>query len=64
MILYIFNEYKQIFFKVKKENYNRFLSLLHGLQLSIGVKDPPRNSRLKQKIKKGLDYYIFFFSTN
>ena len=64
MIIYIFNEYKQIFFKVKKEIYNRFLSLFHGLRLSIGVKDPPRNSRLKQKIKKGLDYYIFFFSTN
>ena len=48
MVLYIFNEYKKILLKQKKKkkrkNYNRFLSLFHGLQFSIGVKDPPRNS--------------------
>ena len=31
VVLYIFNEYKKNFFKVKKKNYNRFLSLFHGL---------------------------------
>ena len=61
MVLYIFNEYKEIFFKVKK-NYNRFL--FHGLQFSIDGKDPPGNSWLKQETKKGLNYYIFFFPMN
>ena len=44
MVLYIFNEYKNIFFLSKKRNCNRFLRLFHGLQFSIGGKDPGRNS--------------------
>ena len=52
MVSYIFNEYKKIFFKVKKRNYNRFLGLFHRLQFSISVKDPARNPSLKRKTKK------------
>ena len=60
MVLYIFNEYKKVFFLSKKENYNRFLRLFHGLQFSIGVKNPPRNSWPKQKTKKKIKLlYIF-----
>ena len=40
-------------------SYNRFPNLFHELQFSIGVKDLPRNSWLKQKTKRRLNYYIF-----
>ena len=60
MVLYIFNEHKKIFFKVKK-NYDRFLNLFHGLQFSIGEKDPPRNSWSKQETKKGLIYIFIIY---
>ena len=47
MVLYIFNEYKKIFFLNKEENYNRFLSLFHGRLVAAVFnrrEDPPRNS--------------------
>ena len=61
MVLYIFNEYKKNFFKVKKKNYTRFLSLFHELQFSIGVKDPSGNSWPKQKSKKRIKLLHVFF---
>ena len=64
MVLHVFKEYKRIFFKVKNKNYDRFLSLFHGLKSSIGGKDPPRNSYIEIKAIKGLNYYIFFFWVN
>ena len=60
MVLHVFKEYKRIFFKVKNKNYDRFLSLFHGLKSSIGGKDPPRNSYIEIKNRKRIKLlYIF-----
>ena len=41
---YIYLTNTKKFFLKQKKDYNRFLSLFHGLQFSIGGKDPPRDS--------------------
>ena len=63
MVLYIFNEYKKIFFLNKEENYNRFLSLFHGRLVAAVFnrrEDPPRNSWQNKKPNQRIKLsYIF-----